>query len=196
VLDAPLASDVSSGRRARGHRRRTGCRAEPLRGDRKVASARARVVRFGHAGAARAQGSVPHCVHPTWARTCRISYRSSSSSGLFGSRGSITTGAPPKIPWANPKFLTKRLWGAASEPPSFHHGLYTSLREAVVAHSGEAIAQRRAFEALNGEHQRAVLAFLESLQVLPPTSSPTVANGTACAELTGGGGPSVASLVG
>jgi len=60
-----------------------------------------------------------------------------------------------------------RLWGAANEPPYFHHGLFTTLREAVVAHAGEAIEQRRAFERLTKYEQIAVLEFLESLQVLP-----------------------------
>ena len=31
----------------------------------------------------------------------------------------------------NRKFLTKRLWGCANEPPYFHHGLFTTLRQAV-----------------------------------------------------------------
>ena len=29
----------------------------------------------------------------------------------------------------NCRFLTKRLWGAANEPPFFHHGLFTTLRQ-------------------------------------------------------------------
>ena len=39
----------------------------------------------------------------------------------------------------NRRFLTKRLWGAANEPPFFHHGLFTTLRQAVLAHAGEAL---------------------------------------------------------
>lgn len=31
----------------------------------------------------------------------------------------------------NRKFLTKKLWRAANEPPFFHHGKFTTLREAV-----------------------------------------------------------------
>ncbi|MFU8821732.1 MAG: hypothetical protein ACNA8G_09255 [Gammaproteobacteria bacterium] len=34
----------------------------------------------------------------------------------------------------NCDFLTKKLWGAASEPPFFHHGKFTTLRQAVLAH--------------------------------------------------------------
>lgn len=68
----------------------------------------------------------------------------------------------------NRKFLTKRLWGAANEPPYFHHGLFTTLREAVVAHSGEALLSRKAFEALPDYDKNSVIEFLKSLQVLPP----------------------------
>ncbi|MEZ4865465.1 MAG: di-heme oxidoredictase family protein [Caldilineaceae bacterium] len=68
----------------------------------------------------------------------------------------------------NRYFLTKRLWGAANEPPYFHHGLYTTLRDAILAHDGEAHTTRLAYEALSDYEQRAVIEFLKSLQVLPP----------------------------
>ena len=45
----------------------------------------------------------------------------------------------PKFTAGNRRFLTKRLWGAANEPPYFHHGLFTTMRQAVLAHSGEAL---------------------------------------------------------
>lgn len=32
----------------------------------------------------------------------------------------------------NRRFLTRRLWGAASEPPYFHHGLFRALPEAIL----------------------------------------------------------------
>src|SRR5688572_16053554 len=56
----------------------------------------------------------------------------------------------------NRRFLTKRLWAAGSAPTHFHHGRLTSLREAVLAHSGEALAQRHAFEQLVSREQDAV----------------------------------------
>jgi hypothetical protein len=68
----------------------------------------------------------------------------------------------------NTMFLTKRLWGAASEPPYFHHGKFTTLREAVLAHAGEALKSRMAFQALPSPEQDAVIEFLKSLQILPP----------------------------
>lgn len=68
----------------------------------------------------------------------------------------------------NCRFLTKRLWGAANEPPYFHHGQFTTLRQAILAHGGEAAASRRAFEVLTGDQRDAIVEFLKSLQVLPP----------------------------
>jgi CxxC motif-containing protein (DUF1111 family) len=68
----------------------------------------------------------------------------------------------------NRKFLTKKLWGAANEPPYFHHGKFTTLREAVLAHAGEALASRTALLALPSSEQDAVIEFLKSLRVLPP----------------------------
>lgn len=68
----------------------------------------------------------------------------------------------------NRKFLTKKLWGAANEKPYFHHGKFTTLREATLAHSGEAIDSRQAFEALSADEQNEVIEFLKSLQVAQP----------------------------
>ena len=68
----------------------------------------------------------------------------------------------------NRKFLTRKLWGAANEPPYFHHGQFTTLREAILAHSGEALAVRQAFAALSEYEQGAIIEFLKTLQVLPP----------------------------
>ena len=74
----------------------------------------------------------------------------------------------PKFASGNRKFLTKRLWGAANEPPFYHHGRFTTMRQAVLAHSGEALAQRKAFEALTKYDRDSVIEFLKTLQVLPP----------------------------
>lgn len=68
----------------------------------------------------------------------------------------------------NAKFLTRKLWGTANEPPFFHHGQYTTLRQAVLAHAGEADASGLAFKALSAHEQDALIEFLKSLQVLPP----------------------------
>jgi CxxC motif-containing protein (DUF1111 family) len=70
----------------------------------------------------------------------------------------------------NERFITRKLWGAASEPPFFHHGQFTTLRQAVLAHSGEALASRQAFQLLPSEEQDDVIEFLKTLQVLPPST--------------------------
>src|SRR5262249_32252698 len=48
----------------------------------------------------------------------------------------------------NSKFITRRLWGIANQHSFGHHGLYTTMREAVLAHAGEAETSRTRFEAL------------------------------------------------
>lgn len=73
-----------------------------------------------------------------------------------------------KFKEGNRRFITKRLWGAANEPPYFHHGLFTTLRQSVIAHSGEAKDSRLAFQSLKPEEQDALIEFLKTLQVLPP----------------------------
>src|SRR5260370_16123747 len=54
----------------------------------------------------------------------------------------------PKFRQGNRRFLTKRLWGSANEPPFFHHGLFTTLRQSVLAHAGESVDSRRGFQHL------------------------------------------------
>lgn len=68
----------------------------------------------------------------------------------------------------NGRYLTRKLWGDASEPPFYHHGRFTTLREAILAHSGEALASRQAFQALSPYEQGSVIEFLKTLKILPP----------------------------
>jgi CxxC motif-containing protein (DUF1111 family) len=77
----------------------------------------------------------------------------------------------PSFTAGNRKFLTRRLWGVANQPPYFHHGLFTTMRQAVLAHAGEALDERSAFERLAKYDQDALIEFLKSLRVLPPGSS-------------------------
>lgn len=74
----------------------------------------------------------------------------------------------PKFRNGNRLFLTKRLWGCANEPPYFHHGQFTTLRQAVLAHHGEALASRQKFQLASTYDQDSLIEFLKSLQVLPP----------------------------
>lgn len=76
----------------------------------------------------------------------------------------------------NSEFLTKKLWGSANEMPYFHHGKFATMREAVLAHAGEALAQREAFEALPDDEQNAIIEFLKTLQVLPPGTKHRIVN--------------------
>ena len=75
----------------------------------------------------------------------------------------------------NCKFITRKLWGFYNQGGAFmHHGKFTTAREAVEAHNGEALTQRKAFDALPGHLQNDLIEFLKSLQVLPPGSKSLV----------------------
>lgn len=65
----------------------------------------------------------------------------------------------------NGKFLTRKLWGIANQHPFGHHGLYTTMREAVLAHHGEAEDTRLAFQNLSKYDQDSLIEFLKSLQI-------------------------------
>ena len=75
----------------------------------------------------------------------------------------------------NCRFITRKLWGFYNQGGAFmHHGKFTTAREAVEAHSGEARSQRLAFDALPMDLQNDLIEFLKSLQVLPPGSQSLV----------------------
>lgn len=75
----------------------------------------------------------------------------------------------------NCKFITRKLWGFYNQGGAFmHHGKFTTAREAVEAHNGEAIAQRKAFDALPVERRNELIEFLKSLQVLPSNAKSVV----------------------
>jgi CxxC motif-containing protein (DUF1111 family) len=75
----------------------------------------------------------------------------------------------------NCKFITRTLWGFYNQGGAFmHHGKFTTAREAVEAHNGEALTQRQVFDALSADQQNALIEFLKSLQVLPSTARAVV----------------------
>ena len=75
----------------------------------------------------------------------------------------------------NCRFITRKLWGFYNQGGAFmHHGKFTTAREAIEAHDGEARSRRLAFAALPSELQNSLIEFLKSLQVLPPGSKSLV----------------------
>jgi hypothetical protein len=70
----------------------------------------------------------------------------------------------------NDKFSKSKLCGIANQHSFGHHGLYTTMREAVLAHSGEALESRVAFQTLSPK-RGCVIEFLKSLQIVPPSTN-------------------------
>jgi len=70
----------------------------------------------------------------------------------------------------NTRLLTRKLWGSANSGPFMHHGKFTTIRESIVAHSGEALFSRLGFQSLPAYDQCCVIEFLKILQVLPPST--------------------------
>lgn len=66
----------------------------------------------------------------------------------------------------NARFLTARLWGVANGLPYFHHGKFTTMREAIEAHAGEAAGVMIQWGSLSGSERDAVIEFLKSLRIL------------------------------
>ncbi len=76
-----------------------------------------------------------------------------------------TTG--PAMQEGNTKFITRKLWGIANEPPYFHHGKFTTMRQAIEAHRGEAIDSYNNWIALSDSDKDSIIEFLKTLQILP-----------------------------
>ena len=73
------------------------------------------------------------------------------------------------------EFIRRKLWGIANSSPFLHQGKFTTMREALLTRSGEALASRQAFEALSPYDRDCIIEFLKTLQVLPPQiTSPVV----------------------
>lgn len=71
----------------------------------------------------------------------------------------------------NSKFITRRLWGIANQHPFGHHGMYTTMREAVLAHHGEAESSYQSFQNLSKYDQDSLIEFLKSLRIAPDKQS-------------------------
>ncbi len=80
--------------------------------------------------------------------------------GEFLDNEALVQGGIPTQFW-----LTRKLWGIASEPPYLHHGHATLISEAVLTHGGGAQKQRNAFANLEQAEQAELLEFLLTLRV-------------------------------
>jgi hypothetical protein len=67
----------------------------------------------------------------------------------------------------NQFFLTKRLWNVGTSPNHYHHGQFTTIRESIMAHAGEAQASQQNFANLDSYGQGSIIEFLKTLKVLP-----------------------------
>jgi len=76
------------------------------------------------------------------------------------------TGVDPSV------FITAKLWGVADSAPYLHDGRAATLREAILAHGGEAQAARQTFEKASPQEQDALLTFLHSLKAPEPNPTP------------------------
>jgi CxxC motif-containing protein (DUF1111 family) len=74
----------------------------------------------------------------------------------------------PKFFAGNTKFITRKLWGVGNSGPFMHHVKFKTMREAILAHSGEALESRQSFEGLSSHDRDCVIEYLKTLQVLPP----------------------------
>lgn len=72
----------------------------------------------------------------------------------------IIQGGVPTEQW-----MTRRLWGFASEPPFLHHGRATLISDAIKAHGGSANGARNRFIGLPEAEQDALIAFLKTLTI-------------------------------
>ncbi len=99
----------------------------------------------------------------------------------------VRQGAIPTEMW-----LTRKLWGVASEAPFLHHGRATLLSEAILLHGGEAEPQRLAYEALSSDDQAAIVEFIKTLQILPQGAGQVVIDSGA--SVTDGDGLGTAAM--
>ena len=66
---------------------------------------------------------------------------------------------------ARDTFVTTELWGVADTAPYGHRNDLTSLEEAILGHGGDGAPAREAYEALDEDARKGVIAFLRTLQV-------------------------------
>ena len=62
------------------------------------------------------------------------------------------------------QWITKKLWGFASEPPFLHHGRATLISEAIKVHGGEAENSKQAYIKLNEIEQAHIVEYLNTFK--------------------------------
>jgi CxxC motif-containing protein (DUF1111 family) len=90
---------------------------------------------------------------------------------LVGHCERSTSGNCESIP--SGQWITRKLWGFASEPPFLHHGRATLIGESINAHGGEGLKAQEKFNELDQMEQNSIIEFLQTMQI--PT---TVLQGT------------------
>lgn len=96
-----------------------------------------------------------------------------------GGGGEYAAGPPPQLqlpdrPDDEPKpseWKTSPLWGVADSAPYMHDGSARTLRDAILAHRGDAKAVTKKFQSLGADDQAALVSFLGSLKA-PPDAHP------------------------
>jgi cytochrome c peroxidase len=67
-------------------------------------------------------------------------------------------------------FLTRKLWDVGNTAPYGHRGDVSTITEAILLHGGEGRTSRDAFEASSTDDQKALVAFLKTLQIVPQSA--------------------------
>ena len=74
----------------------------------------------------------------------------------LSSRGKIDTN----------QWMTRKLWGFASEPPFLHHGRATLISEAIIMHGGDAEESREKYKELSALEQASIVEYLKTFQIV------------------------------
>tara|TARA_A100001037_G_scaffold215564_1_gene193508 strand:- start:4829 stop:6295 length:1467 start_codon:yes stop_codon:yes gene_type:complete len=63
------------------------------------------------------------------------------------------------------QWMTKKLWGFASEPPFLHHGRATLISEAILMHGGDSEESRVRYQQLSAYDKASIVEYLNTFQI-------------------------------
>ena len=63
------------------------------------------------------------------------------------------------------QWMTRKLWGFASEPPFLHHGRATLISEAILMHGGDAEESRVKYQQLSAYDKASIVEYLNTFQI-------------------------------